>query len=121
LSTPARKSLFLLGLLLNYRLALGHGAGDEARAKSTPKKAATVASRPRRKRRSRRPSAAPPALDGRWSEPSFTDATEGDQIDGEDLTVRRGRRRGPGRMNGTVVVVDPRTGRVLSIVTRNWR
>lgn len=64
------------------------------------------------KRRVRRPS------NGPWSEPSFADATQGDLIDGEDLVVRRAAVEALGGLNGTVVVADPRTGRVLSIVNQ---
>ena len=55
---------------------------------------------------------------GPWKEPTFTDSTLGDNVDGEDLTVRRAAVEALGPYNGTVVVVDPSTGRVLSIVNQ---
>jgi penicillin-binding protein 2 len=55
---------------------------------------------------------------GPWSEPTFADSTTGDQIDGEDLTVRRAAVEALGPYNGTVVVTDPQTGRILTIVNQ---
>jgi penicillin-binding protein 2 len=55
---------------------------------------------------------------GFWTTPNFADSTEGDVIDGEDLTVRRAAVEALNGMNGTVVVADPSTGRILSIVNQ---
>jgi cell division protein FtsI/penicillin-binding protein 2 len=46
------------------------------------------------------------------------DPTEGDNIDGEDLEVRRAAVAALGTMNGSVVVVDPSSGRILSMVNQ---
>jgi beta-lactamase class D len=46
------------------------------------------------------------------------DPTEGDNVDGDDLTVRRAAVNALGTMNGAVVAVDPTNGRVLSIVNQ---
>src|SRR3984893_18767501 len=54
-----------------------------------------------------------------WTEPTFGDSTAGDLVDGEDLVVRRAAVQALGPFNGTVVVTDPRTGRLLSIVNQN--
>ena len=54
----------------------------------------------------------------RWLEPDYADSTAGDVIDGEDLTVRRAAVDALGHYNGTVVVTDPETGRVLTIVNQ---
>jgi len=53
-----------------------------------------------------------------WSEPTYADSTIGDRLDGEDLTVRRAAVDALGRYNGSVVVADPNTGRVLSMVNQ---
>jgi cell division protein FtsI/penicillin-binding protein 2 len=53
-----------------------------------------------------------------WSEPTYADSTIGDRLDGEDLTVRRAAVEALGRYNGSVVVADPNTGRVLSMVNQ---
>ncbi|MBI5281740.1 MAG: penicillin-binding protein [Candidatus Solibacter usitatus] len=53
-----------------------------------------------------------------WDTPTFADSTWGDVVDGEDLTVRRAAVEALGPYNGTVVVADPNTGRVLAIVNQ---
>jgi penicillin-binding protein 2 len=55
---------------------------------------------------------------GPWTEPTYADSTDGDSIAGEDLNVRRVAVQSLGRYNGSVVAVDPSTGRVLSIVNQ---
>jgi penicillin-binding protein 2 len=57
-------------------------------------------------------------LSGPWRVPTYADSTEGDFIDGEDLTVRRAAVQALGPLNGTVVVTDPTTGRILTIVNQ---
>jgi len=42
----------------------------------------------------------------------------GDHVDGEDLAVRRAAVEALGPYNGSVVAVDPATGRVLSMVNQ---
>src|ERR1700686_2182575 len=53
-----------------------------------------------------------------WDSPTFADSTEGDSVDGEDLVVRRAAVEALGPYNGTVVVADPKTGRLLTIVNQ---
>jgi cell division protein FtsI/penicillin-binding protein 2 len=53
-----------------------------------------------------------------WTTPTFADSTAGDTVDGEDLTVRRAAVQALGPFNGSVVVVDPQTGRLLTIVNQ---
>lgn len=53
-----------------------------------------------------------------WTEPTFADSASGDSVDGEDLVVRRAAVQALGPFNGTIVVADPRTGRILSIVNQ---
>ena len=65
----------------------------------------------------RRPVAKAPAGQ-RWVESSLGDSTAGDLVDGEDLTVRQAAVQALGPLNGAVVVVDPNTGRVLSMVNQ---
>jgi cell division protein FtsI/penicillin-binding protein 2 len=55
---------------------------------------------------------------GAWRSPNFADSTDGDFIDGEDLAVRRAAVEALGPLNGSVVVSDPMTGRVLTIVNQ---
>lgn len=53
-----------------------------------------------------------------YTSPTFADSTIGDSVDGEDLVVRRAAVQALGPYNGTVVVVDPATGRVLTMVNQ---
>jgi len=53
-----------------------------------------------------------------WSEPTYADSTSGDNVDGEDLTIRRAAVEALGPFNGSVVVVDPTTGRILTMVNQ---
>lgn len=53
-----------------------------------------------------------------WTEPTYADSTVGDNIDGEDLVVRKAAVDALGPYNGTVVIADPQTGRILSIVNQ---
>lgn len=55
---------------------------------------------------------------GPWTEPTFADSTSGDNIDGEDLKIRRAAVEALGPYNGSVVVVDPSNGRILSMVNQ---
>jgi cell division protein FtsI/penicillin-binding protein 2 len=56
---------------------------------------------------------------GPWTEPTYADSTKGDNVDGEDLVIRRAAVEALGDFNGSVVVVDPSNGRVLSIVNQH--
>jgi penicillin-binding protein 2 len=53
-----------------------------------------------------------------WNVPTFADSTEGDLVDGEDLVVRRAAVEALGPFNGTVVVANPNSGRILTIVNQ---
>jgi penicillin-binding protein 2 len=53
-----------------------------------------------------------------WTEPTYLDSLVGDNIEGDDLVVRQAAAEALGKYNGTVVVSDPSTGRVLSIVNQ---
>jgi len=55
---------------------------------------------------------------GPWLEPTFADSTIGDSVEGEDLAVRRAAVDALGPYNGSVVVADPQTGRILTIVNQ---
>ncbi len=84
--------------------------------------AATITKQPTRKKtavtkRSGNTRRAKPAVQT-WTEPSEADSTVGDLVDGEDLTVRRAAVDALGPLNGSVLVVDPNSGRVLSMVNQ---
>lgn len=53
-----------------------------------------------------------------WTAPSYADSTLGDSVDGEDLAVRRAAVDALGPFNGSVVVSEPDTGRILTVVNQ---
>jgi penicillin-binding protein 2 len=53
-----------------------------------------------------------------WDEPTYKDSTIGDHTEGEDSLVRRAAVDALGPLNGSIVVADPTTGRVLTIVNQ---
>jgi penicillin-binding protein 2 len=55
---------------------------------------------------------------GPWTSPTYADSTDGDSVDGEDLEVRRAAVDALGGYNGSVVVADPATGRILAMVNQ---
>lgn len=55
---------------------------------------------------------------GPWKEPTFADSTAGDEIAGEDLTIRQAAVNALGPYNGSVVVVNPRNGRIMTMVNQ---
>jgi penicillin-binding protein 2 len=61
---------------------------------------------------------APIIRGGPWTEPTYADSTQGDNLDGEDLDVRKAAVEALGDYNGSVVAVDPNTGRVLTMVNQ---
>ena len=91
-------------------------AASRSRHKGTPvlRKASLTAPRKQPSRFRQRNS----PYSGFWTVPNFADATEGDVIDGEDLTIRRAAVEALNGMNGAVVVADPATGRILSMVNQ---
>ncbi len=53
-----------------------------------------------------------------WDEPTYKDSTLGDRTEGDDPEIRKAAVEGLGAYNGSVVVVDPNTGRVLTMVNQ---
>jgi cell division protein FtsI/penicillin-binding protein 2 len=65
------------------------------------------------------PAPQPPVVaGGPWTEPTYADSTAGDYVDGEDMTIRRAAVDALGSYNGSVVAVDPATGRILTMVNQ---
>src|ERR1039458_8653952 len=54
----------------------------------------------------------------RYGVSTFADSTEGDVANFDDPIVRQAAIRGLGRYNGSVVAIDPNSGRILSIVNQ---
>jgi penicillin-binding protein 2 len=55
---------------------------------------------------------------GPWNVPTYAESTAGDNVDGEDLVVRRAAVEALGPYNGSIVVVDPNNGRILTMVNQ---
>jgi len=114
--------LMCLGILIGLIPKL---AGAAATTTKYTKKKATVARLPAATKSpratpgaTRKPTRRKRRVYRKWSEPTYADSTLGDNIEGEDLEVRRAAVEALGAYNGSVVVVDPSTGRVLSIVNQ---
>jgi penicillin-binding protein 2 len=58
------------------------------------------------------------AIASPWTSPTFADSTVGDRVDGEDLMARRAAVQALGPYNGSVIVADPNTGRILTVVNQ---
>jgi penicillin-binding protein 2 len=93
--------LLLAGLLLNAHFAAAQAKRSSATGSSASRKKPVAKS----VKKAIRPS--PPV-----------DPTDGDVVDGDDLTVRRAAVSALGTTRGSVVVVDPASGRVLTMVNQ---
>jgi len=54
----------------------------------------------------------------RYRVPTYTNPTKGDHLEGEELAVRAIASSALGKLNGSVVVVDADTGRILTIINQ---
>ena len=111
--------LVLVPLVLVGLLQIAGAAADTA-PQTPAKKKATKASA---KASSKTSASAPARKAAAKKKPRYkpappVDPTLGDNVDGDDLTVRRAAVDALGTMNGAVVAVDPTNGRVLSIVNQ---
>lgn len=66
----------------------------------------------------RRPAARRRVYYNPWKEPTYADSSEGDAFAGDDPVVRRAALEALGPLNGSVVVADPQTGRILTVVNQ---
>jgi penicillin-binding protein 2 len=92
-------------------------AQQNANTKTKPRAVSAAPAPSQLKSASSRPHTAP-AAHSRQPKTGAFDPTAGDNVDGDDLAVRRAAVDALGPYNGTVVVVDPQTGRVLTIVNQ---
>ncbi len=101
------KGLIPLGLILGV---LSHPGAVQAQTKKTT--GATVRKTARKTtRKTRKPVRRRAAI-------PRVDPTLGDVTDGDDLTIRRAAVAALGSMSGSIVVADPSTGRILTIVNQ---
>ncbi len=86
---------------------------------SPPSSATTKRRRPSAHRTTARATLLPGIVaGGPWTEPTYADSADGDRITAEDPTIRRIAIRALGPYNGSVVIVDSSTGRILSILNQ---
>jgi penicillin-binding protein 2 len=97
--------LVLGGLLQNVASLRAQTKRSAATSSAKKKKLAATSLRKRKTAPKYKP--APPV-----------DPTEGDNVDGDDLAIRRAAVDAIGTMNGSVVVVDPTNGRILTMVNQ---
>jgi len=57
-------------------------------------------------------------VSGHWRVPNYADSTLGDRVEGDDPIARQAATAALGKLNGSVVVADANTGRILSIVNQ---
>ena len=74
--------------------------------------AAPAASVPAKRTARKRPAT------GFYRQPTYADSTAGDNVDGDDLAIRRAAVAALGRYNGSIVAADPETGRIMTIVNQ---
>lgn len=72
----------------------------------------------RRRAVSRRSIAGRWVASGPWTSPTYADSSAGDLVNGEDLMARRAAVQALGPYNGAVIVADPTSGRILSVVNQ---
>jgi penicillin-binding protein 2 len=53
-----------------------------------------------------------------WDEPTYKDSSTGDQTEGDDPEIRKAAVEALGAFNGSIVVADPNTGRILTLVNQ---
>ena len=127
--------------ILTFALVLGVAAASQEQAAGTPEYNCQRKRRgPSRRRRSHsagsaRPASAKAGAGAKttataarpdrvpdwvqtWDEPTYKDSAAGDKTEGEDPEIRKAAVEGLGPYNGSVVVVDPNTGRVLTMVNQ---
>src|ERR1035437_6932597 len=101
------------------RAAPAHKAPLAAHRVALVKAAAQIKKSPSPQTPAKKDNVQPPVIaGGPWTEPTYADSTAGDHVDGEDLNVRRAAVEALGPYNGSVVAVDPATGRILTMVDR---
>ncbi|MEX2304421.1 MAG: penicillin-binding transpeptidase domain-containing protein [Bryobacterales bacterium] len=104
--------LIATALALAVFVSAGPAAPAEPPA-STNSKASVVAATTKRPRKR-----APYEFSSWYTEETFSDSAAGDVADGEDLRVRQAAVEALGKFNGSVVVVDTSSGRVLTMVNQ---
>src|ERR1035441_9930246 len=106
-SYEATMKKILLPALVAGLLVNGHFAAGQATRSSASGSGRTATTAARRK-----------VVKKAVKKPPPVDPTDGDNVDGDDLTVRRAAVSALGTTNGSVLVLDPNSGRVLTMVNQ---
>jgi penicillin-binding protein 2 len=114
--TKLKKKIAILAVAVAW--ICGPALGGAAPA--SPKAAVNLTTRRRRAivKRRYRPVRRPIRYWSPWHVSSYGDPTAYDDPAGEDLAIRQAAVAALGKWNGAIVVVDPNTGRILSIVNQ---
>ena len=111
---------FTFAFLFYSLVAIGFNADAAAQKKRKKKSASTQLVSAKKPVAAARTTVSPLGVvaGGPWTEPTYADSTFGDNVDGEDLDIRRMSVEALGPYNGSVVVVDSANGRILSMVNQ---
>jgi cell division protein FtsI/penicillin-binding protein 2 len=119
LAPLALVAALLLGVEFSSATASGGASGSPDNSSITPPKYSTTAKstlhRTAVRRRSARRS---PPVQAPWTLSSYGNPGAADNPAGDDPVIRQAAVDALGRLSGSIVVVDPNTGRILSIVNQ---
>ncbi len=120
LAILALATVTLLGMKFASTAAPNGGMGNPDTSSTTPPKSSTTAKTTTRRRvaTTRRSTRHPRAVRDPWQRSSFANPAAGDDPTGDDPVVRQAAVEALGKISGSMVVVDPNTGRILSIVNQ---
>lgn len=95
-------------------------AAEEAAKRAAEESRRKAADAQRRREQAQRQAAARKMQFENGLRSATVDNISADRVDGEDLEARRAAVNALGNHAGTVVVMDPQTGRILTIVNQEW-
>ncbi len=88
----------------------------ESAEAATPKKATTAKKTAAKKTATKKKAAKKRVVRSPWKAPNYADSDAGDVAEGDDPIARQAAVEALGKLNGSVVVTDADTGRVLTVV-----
>ena len=120
LAILALATVTLLGMKFASVAAPTGGMGNPDTSSTTPPRHSTTAKTTthRRVATTRHSARRPRAVRDPWQRSSYANPGAGDDPTGDDPVVRQAAVEALGKISGSMVVVDPNTGRILSIVNQ---
>jgi penicillin-binding protein 2 len=107
-----RESLYLKSRLLPRFLVVVFAAAAALLQAATPATRPTASA-------AKKTSKKKAAIKGsHWTSPNYADSAAGDIFDGDNFTAREAALNALGRLNGSIVVSEAKTGRILTIVNQ---